>query len=1351
MCWSCIKFYLRLYIFYMKKILSILLLTGIAYASFGQGTIIRTNPVSPTVGAANYNKQVVQDANLKIALTLNIPTGTAFTHNNSTPAVGNIFYNTNTQQFAVWNGTTWQVIGGSSSAATWGSILGTLSDQTDLINALNAKQATLVSGTNIKTVNGNSLLGSGDLTIAGGVTSVFGRTGVVTAQSTDYSSFYPLLSGSYANPSWITSLAYSKITGVPAFITTETDPLFDTKFSGKSTTNLTEGSNLYFTQARVSANTDVTANTAARHNAVTLGTPNGLSLSGQQLSLGLASSGVTGALSGSDWNTFNAKQNQLILTTSGTSGAASLIGNTLNIPNYATGGAGSSALRVPVTLASNATVIPITWSTYSAAFGSTPTDLSLIELSPTGDRQVFTNWYSDDNGVTYKFDVAPETGSRNFVVVISGGSTVTSGNVTSVTSANSDIGVINSTTTPVLTLNSGTGANQIVKRNGSGAIADLAPYLLSSTATSTYYPLVSNPAGYLTASYVPPSQVQNSLTPNSTTLAPSVTVVNNALNKYNSYRGIIDSIDASNLRNDQSAVIELSNNRILVAYSHFKSNPDDSGEASIWAAISSDGGVTHGTPYQLIPKISEGSYIPSFYRKSNGNIVCLFYVLTKNTIPYTSSIYRAEYDSDMNVVSAPTSILSGGYTAPASDRIFKDEINNRLIYPYAKLVSGTASSTTSVYEGRILVSSNDGSTWTDNGLSFGSGVVTGGGFGGALEPGIYYDKSKGLVAYFRTLVGSVYASNLTYSGGNYTASTPYSMGIASSNAQVTIKYLLKKDIYLAANMDVLNNDPLDYTLRKRLTLLSSYDGLNWSQTNQIDRVYGASALNEPTLYFDDSNNRVNIYYSSSPDGNNFDLRNLILPYGDIYQQYDNPILNQNFLYQKANSKIDGSIEILNNTNDNSLVLKRGGNTGKYALLGFNDASGVNQAYVGLASDGSNEFTTFSKSQIRNQSATNSAIIFGNTQPSTPDYVMGVLGKKVLITNDFQDPSYFDNTANYKEALTVEGKATVAVAPTNPTDVVRKTELDTKQATLVSGTNIATINGNNLLLGGNILISGGSGISGLTTNYITKATSSTTIGNSLIFDNGTNVGIGTSSPSEKLQVSGNILLTSAANYLYASNIGSVSGDIKIDLGGSGNRLKVNGGIADFAGKITIGSAPTSSTDGVRLQDISSGQTIGANTTGNSATSSSVPWTGVSGRPTALSQFTNDLTPYTLPTASASVLGGVKVGSGLSINGSGVLSSTTPVLPVYPTSASTYSMTDGGIYRFTGSASTFTLPPVAGNEGKFLFIANRGSGTITLNTNTGANELYNAGTLSNTASILSGATSKIINDGVNWSFY
>lgn len=58
--------------------------------------------------------------------------------------------------------------GFSSGSAAWGSITGTLSAQTDLNSALSGKQATLVSGTNIKTVNGSSLLGSGDLSVTPG-------------------------------------------------------------------------------------------------------------------------------------------------------------------------------------------------------------------------------------------------------------------------------------------------------------------------------------------------------------------------------------------------------------------------------------------------------------------------------------------------------------------------------------------------------------------------------------------------------------------------------------------------------------------------------------------------------------------------------------------------------------------------------------------------------------------------------------------------------------------------------------------------------------------------------------------------------------------------------------------------------------------------------------------------------------------------------------------------------------------------------------------------------------------------------------------------------------------------------
>lgn len=66
------------------------------------------------------------------------------------------------------------------SAAEWGDITGTLSTQTDLQNALDAKQDDLISGTNIKTINGNSVLGSGNLVVGGSSGITVGTTAITS-------------------------------------------------------------------------------------------------------------------------------------------------------------------------------------------------------------------------------------------------------------------------------------------------------------------------------------------------------------------------------------------------------------------------------------------------------------------------------------------------------------------------------------------------------------------------------------------------------------------------------------------------------------------------------------------------------------------------------------------------------------------------------------------------------------------------------------------------------------------------------------------------------------------------------------------------------------------------------------------------------------------------------------------------------------------------------------------------------------------------------------------------------------------------------------------------------------------
>jgi hypothetical protein len=57
-----------------------------------------------------------------------------------------------------------------SSETYWGDILGNIIDQTDLVVALDAKQDLLVNQVNIRSINGISLLGSGDIIIGGGPT-----------------------------------------------------------------------------------------------------------------------------------------------------------------------------------------------------------------------------------------------------------------------------------------------------------------------------------------------------------------------------------------------------------------------------------------------------------------------------------------------------------------------------------------------------------------------------------------------------------------------------------------------------------------------------------------------------------------------------------------------------------------------------------------------------------------------------------------------------------------------------------------------------------------------------------------------------------------------------------------------------------------------------------------------------------------------------------------------------------------------------------------------------------------------------------------------------------------------------
>jgi len=172
-----------------------------------------------------------------------------------------------------------------------------------------------VGGTTTKTItltkqNGTTLTASFTDT----VTSVFGRTGDVVLLLSDVT----------------TVLGYTPYSG--------TDGSIKNLFS--ATAPLSYSNGLYsISQATTSSNGYLSStdwNTFnGKESVLTFTTP--LVRTTNTISINQATTSTSGYLSSTDWTTFNNKQGAITLSTSNTSGPATLIGNTLNIPQYQSG------------------------------------------------------------------------------------------------------------------------------------------------------------------------------------------------------------------------------------------------------------------------------------------------------------------------------------------------------------------------------------------------------------------------------------------------------------------------------------------------------------------------------------------------------------------------------------------------------------------------------------------------------------------------------------------------------------------------------------------------------------------------------------------------------------------------------------------------------------------------------------------------------------------------------------------------------------------------------------------------------------------------------------------------------
>ncbi len=275
---------------------------------------------------------------------------------------------------------------------------------------------------------------------------------------------FTLIASNATNPELIafgTTIApYFSPLAVPETVLLATDRLAIRIYvvvSGRTITLHTENSNLSqvittFTTGLQSLN-GLTKQT--QYFAVgTLGTDFNIisSVDTHTFNLPTASATNRGALSSANWTTFNSKQDAITLTTTGSSGAATLIGSTLNIPNY------GSALSG---------YVPYTGATQNVVLGAFDLSLSnlavnnilannngLNDIGSLGGntfRNVYANSFVKTGGLSSQFlkadgsvdSTAYGTGSVTSVAALTLG---TSGTDLSST-------VANGSTTPVITLN----------------------------------------------------------------------------------------------------------------------------------------------------------------------------------------------------------------------------------------------------------------------------------------------------------------------------------------------------------------------------------------------------------------------------------------------------------------------------------------------------------------------------------------------------------------------------------------------------------------------------------------------------------------------------------------------------------------------------------------------------------------------------------------------------------------------------------------------------------------------------------------------------------------------------------
>lgn len=353
-------------------------------------------------------------------------------------------------------------------------------------------------------------------------------------------------------------------------------------------------------------------------------------------------------------------------------------------------------------------------------------------------------------------------------------------------------------------------------------------------------------------------------------------------------------------RSDQASIVRMSNGNLLMAWTAYTQGTEDGALAHIHGAESNDNGLSWHNYRVLVDNFDTvGTYIPSLYMKSDGTLI--MNLLSQNS-DTTSRFFSLTSNDNGGSWSTPVPIYSepGKYFVVAADRIFKTS-SGRLLYPIQRNVSGGLLSTSGVYEGKVLYSDNNGSTWDIFPYTIQSPDSLVG------EAGIYQVKDT-LIHYWRGRSGVVFAAKSTDDGATFSAA--YSLRLMAPNSQSTLVYDSSHNVVIAVHnkyIGVINGS----SARISLDLSKSFDnGKTWSRSFEIEHSSDSNYI-EPTIFFLPGKD-ILISYSAGSNAvdTSYSLHSCIVTLNRVlYNSYPNgdPIINQKYTPQNADISIYGTI------------------------------------------------------------------------------------------------------------------------------------------------------------------------------------------------------------------------------------------------------------------------------------------------------------------------------------------------------------------------------------------------------------------------------------------------------------